>query len=229
MVARQRTTATSWRAISSDAAQSRFGTAGPAFVEAFIAEGDTSLVEARRLIDAFAEQHGASTDGQVQRVARTFGLLAAAGELAVQYGVLPWSPGEAVRAASRCFADWLAERGGTGAAEIDGAISHLRATIERDGASRFQSSNEPVHQRLGFIRQQRDGETEYLIQPETWKVLMVGRDARRIARELANRRILRRGSDGRPDRKERLPGLPGTHRAYVVSHAALFSDGGVDA
>jgi putative DNA primase/helicase len=212
----------------SDAAQSCFGTPGPAFVEAFIADRVDSLAEARRLIDAFANERASGAHGQVQRVARTFGLLAAAGELAIQFGVVPWSAGEAVRAASKGFADWLAERGGTGAAEIDGAISHLRATIERDGASRFQSSNEPVHQRLGFIRQQREGETEYLIQPETWKVLMVGRDARRIARELADRRILRRGSDGRPDRKERLPGLPGTHRVYVVSHATLFYDGGGD-
>jgi hypothetical protein len=163
----------------SDAAQSCFGTAGPAFVEALIADREASLVEARRLINVFAEQHAGGADGQVQRVARTFGLLSAAGELAVAYGVLPWPAGEAVRAASRCFADWLADRGGTGAAEIEAAISHLRATIERDGASRFQrrDSREPVHQRLGFIRES-DGDIEYLIQPETWKALMAGRDAR---------------------------------------------------
>ena len=121
-----------------DAAHSFFGTAGPAFVEAFIEDRKASIVEALRIINLFAEQHAAGADGQVQRVARTFGLLAAAGELAIAYTVLPWPAGEAVRAASRCFADWLADRGGTGAAEIDGAISHLRATIERDGASRFQ-------------------------------------------------------------------------------------------
>ena len=74
-----------------DAAQSYFGTAGPAFVEAFIADRDASVAKARRLIDAFAEQHAAGADGQVQRVARTFGLLAAAGELAIAYGVLPWT------------------------------------------------------------------------------------------------------------------------------------------
>ena len=101
----------------------------------------TVLVRPGRLINQFAEQHAAGADGQVQRVARTFGLLAAAGELAIAFNVLPWPSGEAVRAASRCFADWLADRGGTGAAEIDGAISHLRATIERDGASRFQRTD----------------------------------------------------------------------------------------
>jgi uncharacterized protein (DUF927 family) len=212
-----------------DAAQSCFGTAGPAFVQALIADREESLVEARRLIDVFAEQHAGGADGQVQRVARTFGLLSAAGELAIACGVLPWTAGETVRAASRCFADWLADRGGTGAAEIDAAISHLRATIERDGASRFQRrDSEPVHQRLGFIRES-NGDTEYLIQRESWKALMAGRDARRTARELAVRGILKRDSEGRPDPKERLPGQEGAQRVYVVRHSALFADGSGDA
>ena len=88
----RRTEATRWRANFIDAAQSYFGTAGPAFVEAFITDRDTSVAKARGLIDAFAEQHATGADGQVQRVARTFGLLAAAGELAIAYGVLPWTP-----------------------------------------------------------------------------------------------------------------------------------------
>ena len=71
-----------------DAAQSCFGTAGPAFVELFIANRENSLVETTRLINLFAEQHAAGADGQVQRVARTFGLLAAAGELGVCRAVL---------------------------------------------------------------------------------------------------------------------------------------------
>jgi putative DNA primase/helicase len=213
-----------------DAAQSCFGTAGPAFVEAFISDREASLVEARRLINLFAEQHASGADGQVQRVARTFGLLAAAGELASAYLVVPWPAGEAVRAARRCFADWLADRGGTGAAEIDGAISHLRATIERDGASRFQrtGSSEVVHQRLGYIRE-TEGDIEYMILRESWKALMAGRDARRTARELAERGILKRDSEGRPDPKERVPGHKNSQRVYVVRHAALFADGGKDA
>ena len=178
----------------------------------------------------FAEQHAAGADGQVQRVARTFGLLAAAGELAIAYGVLPWPPGEAVRAASRCFADWLADRGGTGAAEIDGAISHLRATIERDGASRFQrsSSSEVVHQRLGYIRES-DGDIEYLIPRESWKTLMVGRDARRIARELAAAEFSSATRKGGRTPRSGCPAISNSQRVYVVRHSALFADGGDDA
>jgi putative DNA primase/helicase len=46
-----------------DAAQTHFGSAGPAFVEALIANCDTSLAEARRLIEEFAQQHAGGTDG----------------------------------------------------------------------------------------------------------------------------------------------------------------------
>lgn len=213
-----------------DAAQSYFGTAGPAFVQKLISDLPASLAEARHLIDMFAERHARGADGQVQRVARTFGLLAAAGELAIAFEIVHWPAGEATRAASACFAAWIADRGGSGAAEIDAAIAHLRATIERDGASRFHKSesSDTVHNRLGFIRG-TDGDIEYLILPEMWRQLMSGRDPRRIARELADRGILKRDSEGRPNPKERLPGQKTPQRVYVVSSAALFADGGADA
>ena len=85
-----------------------------------------------------------------------------------------------------------------------------------------------VHQRLGYMRE-NDGDIEYLIQRESWKSLMAGRDARRIARELAARGILKRDSEGRPDPKERVPGHKNSQRVYVVRHSALFADGGEDA
>jgi uncharacterized protein (DUF927 family) len=215
--------------VLNDAAGAYYGTAGPAFLEGFLADRDDSVVQARRIVAAFVDKHAGGAHGQVQRVARTFGLLAAAGELAIAYGVVQWAGGEAIRAASACFAAWLRHRGNDGAAEIEGAIAHLRTTIERD-AVRFQkfASAEPVRDRLGFVRDD-GGDTEYLILPEMWKVLMAGRDPRRVARDLADRGILKRDSEMRPDRKERLPGMKRTQRVFVVGHNALFDDGSDDA
>ena len=68
-----------------------------------------------------------------------------------------------------------------------------------------------------------------MIPRESWKTLMVGRDARRTARELAALGILKRDSEGRPDPKERVPGHKIRQRVYVVRHSALFADGGDDA
>jgi uncharacterized protein (DUF927 family) len=214
-----------------DAAGSCYGTAGPAFLAGFLADRDDSVAKAREVIEAFVAKYASGAHGQVQRVARTFALIAAAGELAVAFGVVPWTPGEATRGAGTCLAAWLGHRGNDGAAEIIDAMALLRTTVERD-AVRFQKigSTEPVRDRLGFLRAADDGsDTEYLILPQMWRALMAGRDPRRIAHEFAGRGILKRDSEGRPDRKERLPGANKTQRVFVVSHNVLFDDEADDA
>ena len=162
-----------------------------------IADREASLVEARHLIDVFAERHASGADGQVQRVARTFGLLAAAGELAIAFEVVHWPAGE-VRERRACVSR-------LGSPIVAAAVRprsmprflDLRATIEKDGASRFQriGSGETVRDRLGYIRD-FEGDTEYLILPEMWRQLMSGRDPRRISHELADCGILRRDTEG---------------------------------
>ena len=208
------------------ASQAVFGTAGPAFAEAFIADWLDSIEQARNVISEFAVIHASGCNGQVQRVARTFGLMAAAGELAINYNVLPWAAGAAVMAASICFKSWLANRGTTGASELHNAIAHLRAVIESDGSARFQKiggNAEQVRERLGYVRTSRDGDTHYLILSESWKGIFTGRDPQRLARELADRSILLRGSENRSTQKQRING-GNTQRVYVVSHSALFDD-----
>jgi len=76
-------------------------------------------------------------DGQVLRVAQRFGLIAAAGEIAVTAGVLPWAAGAATGAAARCFRDWLDERGGVEPAEIRNGLAQVRSFLLAHGMSRF--------------------------------------------------------------------------------------------
>jgi putative DNA primase/helicase len=141
-----------------------------------------------------------------------------------------WQAGNATLSAKRCFDVWLHHRGGRGAQEVETAIGQLRLTIERDGDSRFQpiefrhgkwAEKYPVKNRLGFVRKD-DGDTEYLIQPETWNELMSGRDAA-VAKQLATRGILK-SEAGRPCKKLRLPGFPTPQRVYVIGSSALFAD-----
>lgn len=54
----------------------------------------------KQFVDEFAP---ADSSGQVLRVARRFGLVAVAGELASHYGLTGWDEGEAIRAVSKCF------------------------------------------------------------------------------------------------------------------------------
>lgn len=162
-----------------------------------------------------AERCPLDADGQVRRAAGRFALIAAAGELATAYGVVPWMPGEAEAAAARCFNDWLAARGGSGPAEIIAALRQVRLFLEQHGSSRFEpawvvedgirgSAGEDAEvnlrktiQRAGFRRTAGEGNWTFYVLPEVWAVeICKGFNHHAVAKAMAERGWLRLG-DGR--------------------------------
>lgn len=90
-----------------------YGTAGVAFMEALIADvarrGGVEVMRehiAKGVTD-WVNVHARHYNGQIQRVAKRFALVAVAGELATEYGVLPWSTGEASNFADACFRSFV--------------------------------------------------------------------------------------------------------------------------
>ena len=180
-------------------------------------------------------------DGQVGSVASRFALIAAAGELAIHYGVLPWPQGEARRAAAVCFQAWLGQRGNVVAGEDAQAIAQVRAFIEAHGESRFtvlgaaplNALGQPIESRtinrVGFRERIGAGEAErwdYLILPEAWRnEVCKGLDAEAAAKVLADRALLRRDPDARLTIKRSLPDH-GRLRVYVVRGDILGGDHG---
>jgi putative DNA primase/helicase len=211
-----------------------YGTAGRAWLAALTADPERYSAAAREVMEAFTRARvPASADGQVQRAARRFGLVAAAGELAASAGVLPWEAGEAERAAAVCFREWLAARpGGQGAAESAEAIGAVRLFLVLHGESRFQrilganetaDDNRAVINRAGWRKLADDG-LRFLIQPDVFRSEVVrGMDASAAARALSEAGFLVPGEDGRWQRKERV-GMDGTPRVYVVREAILTDD-----
>ena len=216
-----------------EATRTHYGTAGRVFLAKLAAErtGDpVGLAEAlKEMRDGFVAQHAPyDADGQVRSVCARFGLIAAAGELARSFGVVPWPGGEATMAAANCFNSWLAERGGSGAGEDADAVRQVRAFIEAHGASRFEEiggdiaavSEMRTINRAGFRR--RDGEGwQYLILPEAWRnEVCRGIDHKRVAAVLISRELLTPDADGRPDRKETIRGH-GRLRVFVINGGIL--------
>ena len=218
-----------------EATRTHYGTAGPAFLAALAAErasdpeGLTEALKAMR--DGFvAKQLPATADGQVRSVCARFGLIAAAGELARGFGVVPWPEGEATQAVASCFQAWLADRGGFGASEDAEVIRQVRAFIEAHGTSRFEETDDDENNgishemrtinRAGFRRRDGDG-WQYLILPEAWRnEVCRGIDHKRAAKVLLSRNLLMPDADGRPDRKETIRNY-GRPRVYVVSGTIL--------
>lgn len=162
----------------------------------------------------------AGAAGQVERVARRFGLVAVAGELATHYGLTGWGEGEAERAAKACFASWLEGFGGTGNREERATLDQVRAFFEAHGSSRFENVDATVDQRIvnraGFYRGD-GGMREFLVLPEAFKrEVCIGLDTRAATAVLVKAGWLQPGSDGKTAQKPRLPGL-GPTRCYVFT------------
>ena len=94
-----------------DATRQHYGVAARELLKLIVPDIDEVKKQIVPIMKAFTEQFvPAGADGQVERVAQRFALIAVSGELAQQYGIVPWQPGEAVAAAGQCFNDWLHAR-----------------------------------------------------------------------------------------------------------------------
>jgi uncharacterized protein (DUF927 family) len=151
-------------------------------------------------------------------VAGRFLLCAAAGEMAVEWGILPWAKGDALAAVKKCFDAWIENRGGTGAAEDRNIIEQVTLFLEQHGQGRFQDVSAPdaiLRDRVGF-RQMEGSTTMYYVLPESFRrEVCKGHNATRAARVLAECGILLRGDGRNLTRYPILPGL-GRQRCYAL-------------
>ena len=205
-----------------------YGTAGPAFVRAIIAKIDDVAAIARESLDTFREQVAADVQsGQVLRAANRIGLVALAGELAIQLGILPWPTGSVNEAAANVFRDWHMERGGNDPAEVRAAIEQIRTLLERHGDGRFDPATpdpnaRPVIDRLGYVHGE-GADRQWWVLPQTWKdTFCQGFDAKATALALIERGLLLPGDRSKTSRPVRVNGR--VTRAYVLPVAAWTED-----
>jgi uncharacterized protein (DUF927 family) len=179
------------------AATTAYGTAGPAFVRGLFAHSltpraDRARDKVRGAVDDFIVKLGLRLDGQTLRAAQRFGLIAFAGELAVEYGIAAWEVGAADEAARWAFNRWLDARGGVIPYEARRAVAQVRHFIEAHGDSRFEDldlpsdpDRRPVVNRAGF-REGKGDDRRWYVPPEVWRMeICAGLDAHDVAKTLA--------------------------------------------
>lgn len=216
------------------ACEAQHGTAGRAFLEWAVSHADAARDRMRATVDRLVAQWVPEVaSGQVDRVARRFAVVAAAGEMATEAGITGWPEGEATRAALACFESWLESRGGIGNAEEVQILRQVRRFFEAHGEGRFTewSRAEDDHapktlHRAGFRKSIKDsiGDTvswEFYVFTETFRTeVCEGFEAKAVLRVLRDREYLE-PDKGRPfDCRARLPGL-GPTRCYRVKSAIL--------
>jgi len=222
------------------AMRAHHGHAAPAFItklaEAVVTEPDELKALLSERQDHFAKRLPANAEAQALDVARRFALVAAAGEMATAWGVLPWPEGEATRAAEVMMAAWLASRGGAGAGEDADAFNRVRRFVAEHGASRFAPAtahdggevvedSRPTIRRAGF-RKVVDGADCYLFFREVWAAeVFEGADATAGAKALAAAGYLVPGEGNKLAKKERVPGWPGGSVRFYCVKAAIMEEG----
>jgi uncharacterized protein (DUF927 family) len=207
------------------ATKAHHGHAARAFIDAIAPNLDEITARAKDSIKDFVENDvPAGADGQVKRVAARFAIVAVAGELAADLGVLPWEPGEASAAARHCFLAWLGVRGGVEPAEIRDGIEVVRAFICAHGMSRFFAvgeNNANVRDMVGFRQKTPDGEgMEYFITPAGWREVTRGFDRRRLVQILADRGLLVPDKSGSLSQSKHFQGY-GQARVYQIAPPLL--------
>lgn len=164
-------------------ANTYYGHLGPEFIERLVESEEYSKLSSyaqdlQLQFPAIGEQEG--------RVAGNFAIIALAGELAIDFGLLPWERGTAVDAAVAMFKLWSGNRD-RGNAEGAQVLRSIRAFLARHGGSRFESADVEgrpiVRDRAGWWRDV-DGRRVYMFTSDALKEACPGMDVARITRAL---------------------------------------------
>jgi putative DNA primase/helicase len=203
------------------AAQQHYGVAARQYLAAIVPDIHEIKKQVIPIMKAFTEQFvPAGADGQVERVAQRFALIAVGGALAQRYGIVPWQPGETIAAAGKCFIDWLRARGGHDAAEVRDGIEQIRSFLLASGMSRFipaweeMQSNVPARDVAGYRQRVGDG-WGYYVTTTAWKDICAGFDPRRTAAMLRQRGYIDSGEGAHIAKTVRVPGH-GKMRLYHI-------------
>ncbi len=216
------------------AAQQNYGVAAREYLAAIVPDLDGIKTAVTVHMAKFVSQHvPEGADGQVERVAQRFALIAAGGELAATAGIVPWEKGVATAAAERCFADWLVVRGGIEPAEDREGIQQVRSFIQANGVARFipawegqelEGKSIIFRDVAGYRRKSEQG-WDYYVTTTAWKEeVCIGLDPRRVAATLGAKGLLHRsGKDQRWANVVNVPGY-GKVRLYHLPAALLEGD-----
>jgi putative DNA primase/helicase len=210
-----------------------YGSAGLAFIQRVVAERAALAIKLRKSIDEFVKNAvppGAS--GQVGRVAKRFGLVAAAGEIATGFGLTGWPKGEADKAARLCFADWLADFG-NGDREALRILKQTQLFFEQHGSSRFINIENAsdvtvrVPNQAGFFRLTNNCDATiktYYVTPQVFEhELCKGVSSRLAKKVLLESGWLIKGTDGKFSHSIRVQGY-GVTRLYMFSQKVFAGD-----
>lgn len=200
-----------------------YGTAGIKWLQ-YITDNKSDVIKsANKFMNDFMGTYS-HVKSQANRVAKRFALVAAAGEIATEAGITGWQAGEATKAVSICFDNWLDNYGSDGSHEDRQVIAHIAKYLQKYSNSRFEeaeSSHTILGEKAGYHRKSNN---TYLFGTEVFTDICSPFDKRQVLEVLASHGLLKRNGD-RFDAKVNLRNVEYS-RAYVVSGEIINYDAG---
>jgi len=217
-----------------------YGHAGPAFLERLIVDRDEAVSSTKQIMAAFMVRAREVGDtGQANRALARFAAIAAAGEQAAAFGVLPWPAGTAADAALWLYRRWANAFGRDTPREDRDVLRRLRGVIQsersafspigdddtgddaqpsvggRDGEARGLRT-------LGF-RHVRGGQVSYWFHDHGWGQVIQGFNPTDAARIVKQAGFL--DTDAGEQRLKLSVKIKGErHRLYAVRNSILEAD-----
>lgn len=156
-----------------------YGTCAIAFLEELTKPQNIAKIpeKLKQVKEQLIEGLPQKVQGQTERAINRFVLAACAGELATEWGLTGWEPGEAITSSKKCLDAWLIERGGVGNKEGGKFLQQVRAFFAAHGESRFtdidnQEQSKTIN-RAGFKKLEND-EWVYYVHPHAFEEIHKG-------------------------------------------------------
>ena len=140
--------------------EATYGTAGPMFLDKLLSSYDDVAArsdELKQIEDALMKE--AFMEGvsfQVQRIVKPFALVAFAGKLAAEWGLVPWTPEQSFEASQSMLKAAIDARGNTGDFDTASGVGKIRQLIRQNMSQFYREGQKRSRQSSGlFLDRQR--------------------------------------------------------------------------
>lgn len=181
-----------------EARNRHFGHAGPEFVRFLLSDFENCRTKAKDIMNRFRQSQCEEGDpSPVTRYAKFLGVVKAAGCLAYDAGIVPWTYEETHELMAAAFDAW---KSGIERSDIDpreAAYRHVQGQIERYGMQKFAPWKDEMgswerHDIWGY-RRVINGKTEYLVLPGVFNspIFLKGCNRNQLCKILKEKGVLR--------------------------------------
>lgn len=191
-----------------------YGHAGPAFVRFLINERRNLNELLDAITNKFIEQAVSNLE---KRAASVFAIIGLAGELGIEYKILPWKEGSSLDAAFKAFLHWQ-DFQGSSQTEDQKILQFITSFIDKYGDSHFSVlpdiDNKIIHDRAGWYKD-KDGGRIFMFTATGLQDAVPGYERKRIVDALVSCNWLTENDTGRQTKKTRTSS--GLKNLYYVA------------